>query len=274
MLNFRFKLLFFIIICVLFDSSIVNAYKSQPLVSWMNKCEYLVIWHDLNWAVYNSSRKTISSPNCNTDIVFWAWWLNVNDWIYDLFFRAEDTTISTSPNKMTSVKMWTYKIDMTPIDCYLNKFTIYWIDNQYYNSWKLYYKWNSWSWKFKLDITCTDPGNNNYISNIKEIKFPTLIWSLPKFNTETSPRSDVAYSEVSYKNTVTFSLTYDWSSNNLTNDSKNILWDITNFAFDYAWNSWELKANNTRLEIFDSTWTHNIINFSNVTSIDLTKDNL
>ncbi len=255
---------------IIFHIDVTSAFSPDMRPSWLNSCSYEINWNKFDWSIYNSWLKWPLYTICNTDIDF----STISDWVYDFTFKAYD---NTSPaNVTTSTK--TYKIDTKPVNCVLNTITLYWIDNQYYDKGNLYYKGVWWSGKFELNISCTDPGNKDYISNINNINFPNLIGVDPKLNTNnvtsTSKLFDISTKTNSY---IWFTLTYDWDTTNTVNDSTNILWDLKDFVYDYAWNSGSLVANNTKLIIrnFDDDWTWIPIKTINwITSLKLNKDSL
>jgi len=251
-------------------------YKS-PIknVSWEDKCYYKI-----NWTKFDGTTFTPSIWNekvCNTSLDFtnipnWIWALE--DGTYTISMKSKDKTETWDIKSYTSetatdysnkhwiTTWWPYKIDTRTPKCVLKSITFksWYSENQYYNAWNFYYKWNWWAWQFELEIE-SDDGNNwawTNVSWLSKIQFPTILWATP---------TTVSYSPSTWAK-VTIKVIYNWSWNNTD------VWDMLNnpsrhFCYDEAWNSSMLTTTaSTYLKIEDGNHTINWI-----TSLVLTPDN-
>lgn len=261
--------IFYIIILLIYWYN--QTYSSnEPIksVSLNNKCYYKITWNKSNNSAY---LKDWSETNCETNIDFWTWWLNIPDWTYMLNLKWDDYVISwndkqysdntwiSKSNKFWIKSFWPYRLDTTPPTCLLKeiRFLAWESDNQYYNNWKIYYKSIAWKWKFELVIESDDTNNwsNLNTSKIQKIEFPTILWATPNTQSFTN----------SWKVLVTWRYEWSWDNNDtfdiLNNNSKK-------FCFDNAGNSVSLKADSNTKIIFQD-WNH-IITW--LTSLILTPD--
>lgn len=261
-------------------TSVSWAFNPVTVPSTINKCSYRINGYKIDWSSYDTNWLWNNLATCDNTINFSSNPHNVEDWVYNLYFRADDNTIIPASNKLNtwndSVIQGTYKIDTKPVECVVNTFTMYWIDNQYYNNGNLYYKSIWGSWKFSMDITCNDQSNTNIgkkcfsescVSGIKKFTYPTLLWDNPVVsNTESSINEWTLEKKK-------FTLTYVWSWNN--NQTIDLLTNITNFAEDYAWNITTLKkAINTKLVVRDKNDTTTIQEIDNINNLVLNPDSI
>lgn len=258
--NTKIKLLIWIISSFLFLTN-SNAFAPLQQVSDISVCDYKIVWNDYTWTAYDSWWLPLEKPWCDNPIDF----SSIEDWVYDLYFRAEDSTLTPSSNKMEEVFKWTYKIDTKAPECILNEIDFYWVDNQYYNNWNFYYKSsNDASWKFSLDISCTDWSNavcdwDTCSSWISEFDFPAILWisnPLVNYTTNTSW-------------TKNFILTYNWSWKHTDT------WDLLNnlnFVYDKAGNSSVLKNSNTLVNFRSIDWSELFSQVSNISAFNLSPD--
>lgn len=243
-------------------------------VSWLNQCYYKIVGKKSDNTTYFKDW-TLAS-NCDTWIDFTTLW--VPDGTYTVFLKWNDNTATWDPKSFDGepavdptnkygITSWpnaldpneTYKVDTTAPTCILKeiRFLSGFSDNQYYNSWKFYYKWVAWSGAFEVVIESDDTSNwaNTNVAKIKEIQFPTLLWATPTTQTFTN----------SGKVTVVWK--YIWSWNNT--DNYDILNNATKkFCYDNSLNASSLTGNaGTKLIFQDGNHV-----LTGITSLILTPD--
>lgn len=255
------KFLFIIILLFSYQYS-SYWYEAIKNISWNNKCYYKVEWTKYDNTSYI---KDWSETNCDTSIDFNSLW--IPDWVYNLYLKWDDRvtlwdtksysweTNITKSNKQWIKVFWPYKVDTTAPSCLLKeiRFLAWESNNQYYNSWKFYYKSTSpASWKFELLIESDDTSNwvNINTSKIQKIEFPTILWAKPNTQTFTN----------SWKVLVVWRYEWSWSQNDafdILNNSSKI------FCHDNAWNSsylfWSINTKVVFEDWSSVTWIPSLI---------------
>lgn len=253
-----------------------TAIAADPIknISWEDKCYYKISWTKFDGTTFSPSvwnEKVCNASLDFTNIPNWIWALE--DWTYTVDIKSKDKTVTWDvksyvseastdySNKYWITNWWPYKIDTRTPTCLLKeiRFLEWYSENQYYNSWTMYYKSNGGAWQFELVIE-SDDGNNlawPNISWLSKIQSPTILWNTP---------TTISYPTPTWSK-VTVTVKYDWSWNNTD------IWDILNnpsrrFCYDLAWNASMLTTDaNTKLVIQDWNQTINWI-----TSLVLTPD--
>ncbi len=242
---------------------------ANPETSNISSCAYKIEWYKIDELHYDSNWVSLTAPECNTDIDFSSVnWNVVPDWIYDLHFKAEDSTVDPGHNVYPDTVFKRYFVDTVPVKCVLNSITLAWMKNQYYNDWKLYYKQaNDAEWEFTLDITCRDTTVANKdktcygqscVSQIDTIDYPLILW-------DTNPDTLITWDNEKKD----LKLTYKWSW--YQNDTFDILNLPNTFATDWAWNTSVIDSSSTDVIFLNDSWTE-INRINNITSLILTPD--
>lgn len=254
----------YILSLIFIFSSVYGVYAYSPIqnMSWLNKCYYKIDWTTYNWTVYSKWWNEIS---CNWSLNFSSlpnsiW--DIPDWTYYLKLKWDDSTIlwedksysdwtnTSKSNKYWIKEFWPYKIDTKAPTCTLKelKFISWKSNNQYYNNWKLFYKGNSWAWEFDLIIESNDIWSGSNTSEIKEIKFPTILWATPSIQSFTN----------SWKVIVTWKYSWSWNQN----DTFDILNNNVDVCFDNAWNNSKLSKDSSTKITFENwnsiVWINNL----------------
>lgn len=268
------KIIFFTLI-LSFSFQDWEAFSPNKESSWTSLCEYKIKWNTSIWTVYNWAW---TSFTCST------WNININsivsDGVYDLELRSKDNNTlwdnktysdsiwASKHNKFWIYTFWPYKKDSTPPKCILKSITFYWLNNQYYNAWKLYYKsGTSAAWRFDLEVECKDTSNPwatcigwSCVWGIKKIKFPSILWINPVVSNY-NPTEEV----------INITQSYNWSWN--YTDSFDVLNMTTHYiAEDISWNETVLEKDSSTKVIFKKTdWTL-LQEITWITSLTLTPD--
>lgn len=258
------KILIILLLTSTFSVWSAYAYSEEPSVSDLWSCHYQIVWDERSGADFNTGwisvwlTDTPSGKKCAQTVDFGLlpsnaeWVTKVPDGIFELFFKAQDK--SSPVNTFGPENKWLYKIDTAWPVCVLNKIELWWLENQYYNNDRLYYKNASdASWKMKFNISCKDvvdsyaantcgPTNEPCVSWLSDLTLPSLLWASAQVSYPTWVNN------ANYKD---FIITYDWSgSHTETMDLLNNA--STWFAFfDEAINKTGLLNSNTELEFLD-----------------------
>jgi len=271
-------LLIFILFFSSFNYTFADTIEPEKVVSGLDSCYYTLSWNSFDWNVYEQTTNVINRictrywhhicirysyirTNTNNIPIACDWNIDIeslSDWIYNVWLFSKDKTTIPAAN-ITNFDNIEIKLDRNPIKCDLNEVIFEWINNQYYNDWKIYYRSHpDASWTIKLNISCTDWEQN--VSWIKEINFPEIFWDKPgieNYDENTTLSKDYILS---------YSL--DWAYW----DSFDILKE--NFsAIDWAWNeTLKLDWTNTKIilkrNLFDTGY---IINWP-ISTLTLTPD--
>lgn len=249
------KIILMVILYYLQSITVFAAFHPIQESSLIKNCSYTVDWFTVNWATYSTS-------NISTDCSIT--WLNLPDGIFDITFTASD---NSTPANVRIFDPLFFKIDTTVPTCILDSIELHWINNQYYNNWNFYYKSSTnASWKFVLNISCTDtePLNlwvecnwDSCVSWLDIFSAPTILGKtpIPSYSLNTDEKK-------------VFSLSYEWSW--YQTDSFDILNNGT-FISDLAWNQTWLDTNNTSLIFKNNNWD-TIDTIDNITKLQLVPD--